>query len=115
MSEPIPMLLWCPSCGARHVDAGEFATKPHHTQSAMTAKNRRRKVESVCFVVTGEFVTSHARDLVLSDQPSSAWRFIVETLLGDGIETPTFAPPPKSSASAAAKPPQARRKRPPRR
>ena len=77
----------CPSCGARHVDAGEFATKPHHTQSAMTAKNRRRKVESVCFVVTGEFVTSHARDLVLSDQPSSAWRFIVETLLGDGIET----------------------------
>lgn len=25
----IPMLLWCPECGARHVDLGEFATKVH--------------------------------------------------------------------------------------
>jgi rubredoxin len=30
---PIPMLLWCPECGARHVDVGEFATKPHHTHA----------------------------------------------------------------------------------
>lgn len=30
---PIPMLLWCPMCGARHIDEGEFATKPHHTHS----------------------------------------------------------------------------------
>lgn len=30
---PIPMLIWCPICRARHVDAGEFATKPHHTHS----------------------------------------------------------------------------------
>lgn len=30
---PIPMLLWCPSCHARHVDKGEFATKPHHTHA----------------------------------------------------------------------------------
>jgi rubredoxin len=29
--EPIPMFLTCPSCGARHIDKGEFATKPHHT------------------------------------------------------------------------------------
>lgn len=36
MSEPIPMLLWCPSCGARHVDAGEFATKPHHTHACQS-------------------------------------------------------------------------------
>jgi hypothetical protein len=33
MSEPIPMLLWCPSCGERHIDRGEFATKPHHTHA----------------------------------------------------------------------------------
>jgi hypothetical protein len=37
MSNPeqpvIPMLLWCPGCGERHVDAGEFATKPHHTHA----------------------------------------------------------------------------------
>jgi hypothetical protein len=31
-NEPIPMLLWCP-CGERHVDEGEFATKPHHTHA----------------------------------------------------------------------------------
>ncbi len=30
---PIPMLIWCPECGARHVDKGDFATKPHHTHS----------------------------------------------------------------------------------
>lgn len=33
---PIPMYLTCPSCNARHVDAGEFATKPHHTHSCQT-------------------------------------------------------------------------------
>lgn len=33
MSEPIPMLLWCPECGERHIDEGEFATKPHHTHA----------------------------------------------------------------------------------
>jgi len=32
-SEPIPMLLWCPECKARHVDAGAFKTKVHHTHS----------------------------------------------------------------------------------
>lgn len=30
---PIPMLLWCPECGARHIDEGEFATAPHHTHA----------------------------------------------------------------------------------
>lgn len=32
-AEPIPMLLWCPQCGERHVDRGEFATKIHHTHA----------------------------------------------------------------------------------
>lgn len=31
--EPVPMLLWCPSCGERHIDQGEFATKFHHTHA----------------------------------------------------------------------------------
>jgi predicted RNA-binding Zn-ribbon protein involved in translation (DUF1610 family) len=35
-SKPIEMLLWCPSCGARHIDEGEFATKPHHTHACQT-------------------------------------------------------------------------------
>ncbi len=31
--EPIPMILTCPSCGARHIDVGEFATRSHHTHA----------------------------------------------------------------------------------
>ena len=30
---PIPMLLWCPVCHARHIDEGEFATKSHTTHA----------------------------------------------------------------------------------
>lgn len=36
MSEPVPMLLTCPSCGARHIDEGEFATKPHHAHACQS-------------------------------------------------------------------------------
>ena len=27
------MLLWCPECGERHIDEGEFETKEHHTHA----------------------------------------------------------------------------------
>ena len=30
---PIPMVLHCPECRTRHIDEGEFATKPHHTHA----------------------------------------------------------------------------------
>jgi hypothetical protein len=30
---PTPMLLWCPGCTERHIDEGEFETKPHHTHA----------------------------------------------------------------------------------
>ena len=30
---PVPMILHCPKCGGRHIDEGEFATKPHHTHA----------------------------------------------------------------------------------
>lgn len=33
---PIALLLWCPWCNARHVDKGEFATKPHHTHACQS-------------------------------------------------------------------------------
>jgi len=33
MDIPIPMLLWCPECRARHIDEGEFETKVHHTHA----------------------------------------------------------------------------------
>lgn len=29
----IYMLLWCPECGERHVDVGDWATRPHHTHA----------------------------------------------------------------------------------
>jgi hypothetical protein len=31
--DPVPMILTCPTCKARHVDVGEFAIKPHHTHA----------------------------------------------------------------------------------
>jgi hypothetical protein len=30
---PVPMLLWCPGCGQRHIDEGDFAAKRHHTHA----------------------------------------------------------------------------------
>ncbi len=33
MDDPIPMLIWCPECLARHVDKGEMAAKPHRTHA----------------------------------------------------------------------------------
>ena len=33
---PIPMILTCPSCSTRHIDEGEFATKPHHTHACQS-------------------------------------------------------------------------------
>lgn len=34
--KPIPMILTCPACGARHIDSGAFATKVHHTHSCQS-------------------------------------------------------------------------------
>jgi ribosomal protein L32 len=33
---PVPMLLWCPQCGERHIDEGEFKTKAHHTHACQS-------------------------------------------------------------------------------
>lgn len=33
VQSPVPMLLHCPLCSARHVDVGEFETKVHHTHA----------------------------------------------------------------------------------
>jgi len=30
---PLAMLLWCPECGERHIDVGEFATRVHTTHA----------------------------------------------------------------------------------
>ncbi len=36
MTTPIPMILFCPSCHARHLDEGEFATKAHVTHACQS-------------------------------------------------------------------------------
>lgn len=28
---PMPMVLWCPSCGSQHIDEGEWAVRKHKT------------------------------------------------------------------------------------
>ncbi len=30
---PVPMLLWCPSCGERHIDSEVWAARAHHTHA----------------------------------------------------------------------------------
>ena len=35
-AEPIPIILWCPSCNTRHIDEGEFATRSHHSHACQT-------------------------------------------------------------------------------
>jgi rubredoxin len=30
---PIPVILFCPLCNARHIDAGDFASRPHATHA----------------------------------------------------------------------------------
>jgi hypothetical protein len=30
------MILFCPLCHARHIDVGEFATKPHYTHACQS-------------------------------------------------------------------------------
>ncbi len=29
----IPIIMHCPGCSERHIDRGEFATRPHHTHA----------------------------------------------------------------------------------
>jgi len=36
LGAPVPMLLWCPGCGDRHIDVGEFAAKVHHTHACQS-------------------------------------------------------------------------------
>lgn len=33
---PVPVLLFCPMCHARHIDTGEFEKKPHHTHACQS-------------------------------------------------------------------------------
>ena len=51
LSAPRVMLLWCPQCNARHIDEGEFATKPHHTHACQSCGHIwRPAIEPTCGV-----------------------------------------------------------------
>lgn len=32
----LPLIIHCPSCGLQHIDAGEWATRPHRTHACVT-------------------------------------------------------------------------------
>lgn len=38
-ADPVPVLLICPSCYRRHIDEGDWATKPHHTHACQHCGN----------------------------------------------------------------------------
>ena len=52
----------------------------------MNAQTDDTTTEIVHFTITGGALTRHVRDLMLSDEPSKAWRTIVDGLHGNGIE-----------------------------
>lgn len=39
---PIPLVLYCPVCGAPHVDEGEWATTPHKTHQCQSCRHEWR-------------------------------------------------------------------------
>ena len=39
--QPLPMVLNCPGCGTLHLDAGEWATRPHKTHECQNPKCKR--------------------------------------------------------------------------
>jgi hypothetical protein len=41
-SNPVPMVLACPKCGAGHEDVGEWATRPHKTHLCLLCKHEWR-------------------------------------------------------------------------
>jgi hypothetical protein len=69
--DPIPMLLWCPLCFGRHIDEGEFATKPHHTHSCQYCGNTWRP--AVVATVGVDFLPGFANDSP-PPYPGDAWR-----------------------------------------
>ena len=51
LGAPRVMLLWCPQCNGRHIDEGEFATKPHHTHACQSCGHVwRPAIEPTCGV-----------------------------------------------------------------
>lgn len=54
---PIPMILNCPACGARHVDKGEFAKKEHRDHACQACGVVWRP--SLCYTVGVQFLPGY--------------------------------------------------------
>jgi len=80
---PIPMIIWCPSCGHRHLDEGEFATKPHHTHACQTCGIVWRP--AVAPTVGVRFLPGF-KDKDLSDSVSEAIQVLKEEINAIGRE-----------------------------
>lgn len=59
--------------------------------SAQTSTSKRRKTRVAHLVVEGSFLTSTAREMLLSERPAAAWRLLTQGLVGDGAEKAAIA------------------------
>ena len=111
--EPLPILLWCPECRARHIDEGEFATKLHHTHSCqncgMTWRPAIIPTVGVQFLPgfknqpKVKFVSPNGKDCLLIEGPGPCGAWHDKSELPDdggeayckwcGKEPPTTTPP----------------------
>lgn len=57
---PVPMLLWCPGCGKRHVDSGLFETKVHDTHACQHCGMTWRP--ALCATVGVQFLPGFKND-----------------------------------------------------
>lgn len=89
MSEPIPMILTCPMCCARHVDAGVFATKPHHTHACQACGMTWRP--AVVDTVGVQFLPGFKDEPGAQDfSPEAAARHTLARLYGSRYSVRTF-------------------------
>lgn len=58
--EVLDAILHCPWCGLRHIDEGEWATRPHHTHECQGCGQEWR-VEPYARGVTDEYIMNPGR------------------------------------------------------
>lgn len=59
----IPTLLFCPYCGQQHVDAGEWATKPHRTHLCLHCHKTWRPYEVATYGMAYTLAPKKGSDL----------------------------------------------------
>jgi hypothetical protein len=91
---PVPMYLTCPKCNARHIDEGEFATKPHHTHSCQCCGLTWRP--AMRHTVGVKFLPGFKNEPVASATPEiPAERYPLPIVVGSSILTNVTKTPGK--------------------